>query len=382
MNDCAERKTIPQNVHVYELTIAEFPLFIFSSAPKKIKDEAYYEYRDQIRGKSGPVERVWKLHKDSVYGYPNESTFSTLYEIIQIWKEQGFSSRYINFGSYANLIHRKGQKHRPNRDDYERIKKDLGCLRGIRISAKNAFWDPKRNQYVDKDFNLFNEITTFKDSPNSKNSRETIIEASQTFFNSVNSCLFVTEIDSSIIHSLPPLAGRLALYLSKIFKYQKVHKRSLLEFSNQLPTHAKQFKHKKQAIIRACESVIKNNLNLLDSYDFEPLSKRPKDEYIVFFSARPQKNKNGNPKPHSQFPKESFEIDNIVNDILEVCKDTRSTGFYRKVAYYMPADDVYQALSEVKEVILYSKSSINIGAVFTNRIKSLAGQRNIEVFDK
>ncbi len=383
MSEHAPRVPVSSDVQIYELTLAEFPLFIFSSAPKEVKDNPFYKYKDQIRGKDGPVERVWTLYRDPKYGFPNESTLSTLYEIIQIWKEQGFASPLINFGSYANLIQRKGQKGRPGRKDYDRIKRDLGCLRGVRIEAQNAFWDAMRQQYVDKDFNLFNEITSFKDAPNSRNSRETIIEASQTFFKSIVGSMFVTDVDSDKFHMLPPLAQRLAIYLSKMFKFQKVHKRAVSELASQLPIHAKLYKHKKQTLIRACDAIIEAKIDLLESFSFEEITRHPKSENIVLFSGRQKSINDKNAKPHSQFPKESFEIDQVVDDILSVCKDTRSLGFYRKVAYYMPKDDIYQAISEVKELASYKDSgNINLGAVFTNRIKTFADQRKIDVFRK
>lgn len=336
-----------------------------------------------IKGKNGePVTRKWTLFKDPIYGFPNESTFATLYEIIQIWNEQGFQSPEINFGSFANLISRKGHKGRPGRREYDRIKKDLSCLRGVRIKAENAFWDSTRNQYVDKDFGLFNEVTTYKDSPNSRKRSETIIEASKTFFNSIrNNNLFVTGLASEYFHALPPLAQRLAVYLSKIFKFQSVHKRNVLEFAQQLPIHAKLYKHKKLTLVRACKTVKESPLGILEDFDFEPISMRPKNEFIVLFSGKPKKRLNGSGKPHSKYPKREEELDLLVKDILAVCNDPHSTGFYRKVAYYMPKDDIYRAISEVKEILTHS-SDVKAGALFTSRIKSFADQRGITVFSR
>lgn len=383
MNAVAERKPVANDVNVYEFTLAEFPIAIFSSAPQTIKDQDYFQYQDTIKGRGGkPVERVWTLYKDPINGFPNESTLSTFYEIIQIWKEQGFASAQINFGSFANLIQRKGLKGRPGKKDYMRIQRDLDRLRGVRIKAQNAFWDSQRHQYVDKDFNLFNEITSYKDNPNSKQ-KETILEASTTLYKSVvgDNNLFVTDIPSEEFHKLPHLAQRMAIYLAKVFKFQSVHKRSVLEFAQQLPIHGKLYKHKKQTLRRTCDAIRKAPIGLLEAYDFEEITKRPKNEYIVLFSARKKLGAGLKGKPHSQFPKDDYLIDALVKEILAVCQDRHSTGFYRKVAYYMPIEDIRQALSEIKDLKLSTKE-VNTGAFFTNRIKSFAEQRGIYVLSK
>jgi hypothetical protein len=234
---------------------------------------------------------------------------------------------------------------------------------------------------VDKDFNLFNEITSYKDNPNSKH-KETILEASTTLFKSVvGNNLFVTDIQSEEFHKLPHLAQRLAIYLAKVFKFQSVHKRSVLEFAQQLPIHGKLYKHKKQTLRRTCDAIIKAPIGLLEAYDFEEITKRPKNEYIVLFSARKKLGTSLKSKPHSQFPKEDFQIDALVREILDVCQDRHSTGFYRKVAYYMPIEDIQIALSEIKDLRL-STPDVKAGAFFTNRIKTFAEQRGISVLSK
>src|SRR5665647_2215295 len=91
----------------YELTLAEFPIFLLSkSAGKDIK---VIEYEDTIMGKEGkPVKREWKVYPDSKYGFGTASTFETLFDLFQIWKEDNFESQFIQFGTIYNLIKRRG----------------------------------------------------------------------------------------------------------------------------------------------------------------------------------------------------------------------------------------------------------------------------------
>ena len=120
----------------YELTLAEFPVFLLSK--KGHKDIEAIEYADTITGKEGErVKREWKVYPHSKFGLGTESTFETIFELFQVWKEQRFNSQYIQFGSIYNLLKRKDKG--TGVKEYKRIVKDLNCLVGITIEAKNTF---------------------------------------------------------------------------------------------------------------------------------------------------------------------------------------------------------------------------------------------------
>ena len=77
--------------------------------------------------------------------------------------------------------------------------------------------------------------------------------------------------------------------------------------------------------------------------------------------------------------KEDYEIDLLVEDILEVCQDEKSTGFYKKVARLLPQQDIYRAISEVKEVRDLGEIKKNKGAIFTSIIKKYARERGLDL---
>jgi hypothetical protein len=64
---------------------------------------------------------------------------------------------------------------------------------------------------------------------------------------------------------------------------------------------------------------------------------------------------------------------------LDVCKDKKSEGFYRKVAQIMPSDVIYRTLSEVKEIRDLVGIKRNEGALFTNLIKNHAQELGIDL---
>jgi phage replication O-like protein O len=76
---------------------------------------------------------------------------------------------------------------------------------------------------------------------------------------------------------------------------------------------------------------------------------------------------------------EPWKIADIVQQILEVTGDPKSTGFYRRVARLVPEPLVYQALSETKVAKLGGEIRTNPGALFTSRIKDIARRNRIDL---
>jgi len=122
----------------YELTLAEFPTFPVAKSNLKLPKSRVFE--DTILGKDGEaVKRIWTVIPHESLGFGTPSTHATLFELMQIWKEQGFASQYIHFKSIFHLLKRIGKG--TGNSQYKQIEKDLEVLVGIIIKAKNAFWD-------------------------------------------------------------------------------------------------------------------------------------------------------------------------------------------------------------------------------------------------
>lgn len=75
---------------------------------------------------------------------------------------------------------------------------------------------------------------------------------------------------------------------------------------------------------------------------------------------------------------EEFRTEALVEDILEVTKDKRSKGFYRKVVKKCPAAMIYRALSEVKDTDRMGKIKKSKGAYFTSLIQKFSEEQGIE----
>ena len=359
----------------YELTLSEFPIFILSKRPNK--DIKAIVYEDTIIGKDHlPVTRKWKVVPDAEHGFGTASTFETLYDLFQIWKENNFTDQSIQFGSIYNLIKKRGQSI--GRQQYNQIIRDLNCLVGIRITAKNAFWDNTQQAYVDMTFHLFDQLDLYKDKPNGQATLPlTRIKASDVLYGSIKkNSLLTADFDSQFFHSLTPIEQRIALYLSKVLKTKKSYSREMLKLAEQIPIHSQQTKHIKQEFKKACSGLISKGFKLMDRWEFKKANDG-KTEIIVFYrSGTPSTQK---PKEKGQYHKENYQIECLVEDILEVCNDVNSINYYKKVARCVPDNIIYRAIAEVKETSSLGEVKKNTGSIFTHLIKKYAAEQGINL---
>ena len=371
-------KTTAVSKSKYELTLAEFPIFLLSRS--KEDERKVIEYKDQISGKGGKiVDREWKVYP-SASGFGTESTYSTLFELFQIWKEDNFENQTINFSSVYNILKRKDLD--TGNKQYKQIIRDLDCLVGITIKAKNAFWDNEVKAYVDMAFHLFDSYHLFKEKSTGQATLPLAqIKASDVLYGSVlKNSLLIASFDSKFFHSLKPLEQRLAIYLTKVFRSQTVHKRDLLKFAEQIPIFAKQTKHIKQQIKRSCSGLIEKGFDLLESFEFEKGFN--KKEFILFKrSGSLPKTFTPNTKNSEFFGNgnDNSGIEFIVEDILAVCEDNKSIEFYKKVARTMPESTIHRSLSEVKETRDLGEIKKSKGALFTNLIKKYAQEQGLDL---
>jgi len=357
----------------YEMNLAEFPVTVLSK--RVSKDKKAIKYTDWIIGRDGKKERrEWTVTGSAEWGLPTGSALRTLFELINIWKEQGFRERKIYFGSRYNLLRQMGSKL--SKRDYERIEKDLNCLVGITIRAKKAFWDKELEAYIDKTFHLFEELNLYRQDGMSEGGKtqQTLpfayIKASEVFHNAIKKGNILT-IDSELFRKLTaPTEQRLALYLSKMLRKQSVHKRDIFKLAEQLPIYEKYPSQIKRTLNKALKSLMDKGFSLLESYYYEK-SSDGKSENIVFVKAKQRT------KPRGEV--EGYKVKALVDDMLRVLGDEKSRGFYTKIAKLCPQDMIYRALSETKQD--YSDSSIrkSRGAIFTEKIKRYAKEAGIDL---
>lgn len=371
----------------YELSLAEFPIFNLSKDPLIKQRKPYnqpYVYQDQIIGKDHiKVQRIWNVWPDSQYGHGSPSTLSTFFDLFQIWSEKNFENEYVHFGSLYNLAKKRGVIRSMN--FYRQLRRDLSCLVGIKIVAQNAFWDNESKCYVDKEFHLFDEISIYKEGTGGQMVLPLCwIKASDVLYGSVlaNSILTMN-FDPKFFHSLTPVEKRLALYLSKMFRSQYIHKREIFTLASQIPLKIKEKKLIKQRLKKACTGLSQKGFQLLESFRFQKGDSGK--EFIVFYRRGNQSSPFFNPFTKQDFQqtptpqKDPSDVNLLIDDILQICQDRTSYGFYKKVARLMSNQDIYRALSEVKQIRDTGTIKKSKGAIFTNLIKKYAREQGINI---
>lgn len=359
----------------FEMNVAEFPVTVLS---KQIpKDKKTIKYFDWIVGKDGEKKpREWLVTGSAEWGLPVGSALKTLFEVMQIWKENNFKSKVIPFGSRYNLLKRMDSTL--SKRDYQRIERDLNCLVGITIQAKNAFWDKEVGAYVSETFHLFERCRFYNQEPKKENSKTqkslppVYIIASDTFYNAVKQGNILT-IDSKFFRRLSaPTEQRLALYLTKMLKRQSIHKRDIFKLAKQLPIYGKYPSDIKKALDKALKGLMDKGFSLLKESYYEKSANR-KSENIVFIkdSAKPKS------KPKEQI--EDYKVQILVKDMLTVLHDAKSRAFYVKIAKLCPQEMIYRALSETKQDYSHSSVRKNRGAIFTDKIKRYTKEAGIDL---
>jgi len=356
----------------YDFNLVEFPIFVFAKKGegKHIKEIVY---RDTISGKNGEtVERVWTVLPDSKYGFGSETTLSTLYDLFQIWSAAGFEDKKIKFGTINNLLKMRGIAY-ADKQDYQRVLRDLYCLQGINIDTKNAFWDNDKKAYVDIRLHLFVSLYLYRAVGRRKyGSPFSYIEASDEFYGSVQKNAFILDFGSEFFHSLTPIEQRLALYLSKIFRSQTLHRKSIIELAQQIPLYQKETRNIKQELKIALDGLIAKKFEALLNYNFE--KNGGGDTKYIVFRGKPRILHEPAVNKKTAAEKDAF-LDLLVADIIDICGDENSRGYYIKVVRNMDEQTIRRALSEVKEIrdtgtIIKSK-----GALFTSIIKKYAAEQ-------
>jgi hypothetical protein len=97
-------------------------------------------------------------------------------------------------------------------------------------------------------------------------------------------------------------------------------------------------------------------------------------------------NVNGFKKSHSEdqttndrlLAAEEIRVGSLVIEMLEVCRDKHSRGFYRLVAQNVPEEVIRAALSETRYQDRMGRITKSRGAFFTDQLRRLARERGME----
>ena len=371
----------------YEMNLAEFPLTILSKRrPEGLKviesrdtKTKVIEYEDTIIGKNGEVvPRRWTVSPSPRYGFGSPQLLSLLFELFQLWKEQGFASRDIRFHSLSSLIQRlqlqKGELV------YERLRKDLTVLVELSFEAVNAFWDNEVGAYVDATFHLFDEVHFYHKEASSQQASLPLayIKASEKLFGSIQANTLTTlRLGSTYFHALTPTEQRLALYLAKMLYRKTTYRRNVQKLAEQLPIYARRSRDVKKQLTRACDGLLAKKFPHLTAYHYEP-KHMGRGENIVFYKqASPQRALH---TTHAD--KDPAHVQDLVTEMIGVTGDRQNMRWYHLVAQKLDPDIIYTVLSETKYAAHQGTIRTSRARYFTDLIKRYAQEQGVTLNPK
>jgi hypothetical protein len=358
----------------YDFDLAEFPLFHFYKNRLEAHDRAPLVYSDTITGKDGqPVTREWKAYAGP-FGFGGSSTHVLLFDLLQLYVEQGCRGSQIQFGSLRALLQRRGTRN-PSKSDYDRIRRDINILRGYDFHCKNAFWDRQKQAYVDMNWRLFGSVFYFKESPVDGESQLPFgfIEISPVLQQIARTRGFFTlGFDSGVFYTLKPLEQRLAIYLAKKFTSQKLHRRYVVDLAKALPIEAARPRDTRRILKLAAQGLLDKRLPILHSFALE---KNAVGRWLAVFHRRAA------PQQHAPFPRYAAEeltpgLSALVERVVDATGNGDDRLWWTQCVKRLGQGGVDRALGQLKEARQLG-SVRNPSALLTKIFKDLASEYQV-----
>ena len=369
------KKEIPQIFGRYDFDLAEFPLFRFYKHNLQKHDiREPLVYTDTIRGKDREVvERKWEVSAGR-YGFGGASTHVLLYDLLQLYVEQGLDSDYIRFGTINALFMRRGDRN-PAKSDYNRMLRDFKILEGYQFDCKNAFWHSKKKAYVDMSWRLFDNVCFFKAKHDSD-------QLQMPFgFVKINEVLkgiaqgrgfFALGFDNRLFYKLKPLEQRLAIHLAKRFRSSEVYIRFVDDIAHALPIEAKRTGNVRAILERAANGLLEKELPILESFKIEKSTKN--GEWLVHFIRK------NVPKDTLPVRRNSFDPDTafLIEELIAASEEPQNRNWWQQCARSLGREGVFRAIGEFKEKSLLEDVR-NKGGLLTSILKDIAEQYEVKI---
>lgn len=364
----------------WDFDLAEFPLFRLHK-PRLNKHDTRQPlvYTDTITGKDGqPVVREWKAFP-SPYGFGGASTQALLFDLLQLYVEQGARATQIQFGTLRALFQRRGHRN-PSNDDYARLRRDIKVLCGYRFECRNAFWDREKQAYVDMDqWSLFTGAFYFKETPDDPQQQLPF------GFVGVHPILqqvartrgfFALGFAARFFHGLKPLEQRLAIYLAKRFMSENFHRRFVDDLARALPIEAALPGNIRASIRAAAEGLLAKKIPILESFAFE---KSRDGRWLATFRRKAP------PKQDVSLPKQAAEdlgsgIAALVERMIEATGNAEDRAWWTQCALRLQQGGIDRALGQLKETCQLNKVK-NRGAMLTKILKDISKESGIALRD-
>lgn len=368
-------KEVPSIAGRYDLDLAEFPLFrLYKNELKNHDILKPLTYTDTIKSKDGePVTRLWQVSCGR-HGFGGSSTQVLLYDLLQLYVEQGLESETIRFGTIHALFQRRGNRT-PSKRDYERMYRDFEILEDYKFKCDNAFWDVATKSYVDMSWRLFQNVVFFKAKHNSSQAQmpfgfvrvsDTLKEIAQT------RGFFALGFDNQLFYQLKPLEQRLAIHLAKRFRSQEMYVRYVDDLAQALPIEAKRSNNVRAILSNTAKGLLEKKLPILQSFKIDKSGRG--GEWLAYFYRKQA------PKDTIAIKKNSFDpdVEFLVEELIEISGEPGSKNWWLQCARSLGRDGIFRAIGQFKEKELLTDLRSR-GAMLTAILKDVAEQQEIKI---
>lgn len=359
----------------YDFDLAEFPLFRLDKHGQVSSREPLV-YTDTIKGKDGqPVTRTWKTFPGP-YGFGGATTQVLLFDLLQLYIEQGARGSQIQFGTLRSLFQRHTDRH-PSKKDYQRMERDMDILRGYDFHCENAFWDRRRQAYVNMKWGLFGAVFYFKPSPDDTEQELPFgfIEASQMLQHIAKTRgFFSLGFKRPLFYQLKPLEQRLAIYLAKKFVSQKLHQRYVDDLAKALPVEAANESNAKKSLTRAARGLLIAEIPFLKAFRFEKGSDGR--SLIVFERGQAPKQDTATFRQAAQ--ELSPELGELVERIVEAVGTGNDRYWWTQCVKRLGRGAVDRALGHLKET-QRTQTIRSRGAFLTSYFQKIAREYGVSL---
>jgi plasmid replication initiation protein len=148
-----KKKEPPQLTGRDEMNLAEFALGLASD--RNLKNVKTIERKQSIINPDGKrLDQTWTITGSDQHGLPRAGDDDVLLALLKLASDQGLQERVVHFTRYELM---QILDWPTNGRTYKRIESSLDRLAGVRILAKNSFWDNARKSYTSLNFGLIDD---------------------------------------------------------------------------------------------------------------------------------------------------------------------------------------------------------------------------------
>lgn len=190
-----------------EMNLADFAIGVIRLSGEKEESQTSLTRTQTIKTSQGLLKQDWIVTASGQHGFPQPADDDVLLGLIHLASEENFRHQTVSFSRYG-LCKLMGWAN--NGKNYERVESALHRLTGIRINAKQSFYDGERKEYVSK---VFGVIDSFQIS--SHRDLLSYARISDDLWASIQ-CNNIKPIDLATYYRLrSPIARRLYRFLDK-----------------------------------------------------------------------------------------------------------------------------------------------------------------------